>query len=367
MVELQLHAERDRERSLGHARIVISGLASVPSAVEFIIRREGYSEANLGRSGWQVREERLRPVAVLSEAKATVLIVAPSLTHHLEAGPYHFVLPALNGDGVVFWPDDIDVFDGDIQARETAPEPEPEPDDSTVTLRAVRRGPPPRSEDPTVQEGEETKRDDTVRVDHQVVVDPPVPEPKPPSSWLRYLLIALGIVVLVAASGSALWFWRDEIFGKPMPLVEPKPPEPPPSPSSPAPAPAPAWPDGTDALSPSQVIEQAANPADIHAVAVRRQGAGNHEDALQLFEVAAERNYGPAHTALGRMYDPNGFVAGRPFASPDLRNAACHYKEAVVRGDASAEAPREALRLLLEREVQGGSGSAATALKECWP
>lgn len=363
-MELQLRAERDRERSLGHARIVIGGLASVPSAIEFIIRREGYSEANLGHSGWQVREERLRPVAILSEAKATVLIVAPSLTRHLEAGPYHFVLPALSGDGVVFWPDDIDVFDGDIQARETAPEPEPEQDDSTVAFRSGRRGPPPRSEDPTLQESEETRRDDTVRVDHRVVVDPPVPEPKPASSWRLYLLIALGVVVLLAASGSALWFGRDEVFGKVIPIVEPKP-VPPPSP--PPPAPTPAWPDGTDALSPSQVVERATNPAAIHAVAVRRQGAGNHEDALQLFEVAAERNYGPAHTALGKMYDPNGFVAGRPFASPDPRNAACHYKEAVVRGDASAEAPREALRLLLEREAQGGSGSAATALKECWP
>jgi len=39
----------------------------------------------------------------------------------------------------------------------------------------------------------------------------------------------------------------------------------------------------------------------------------------------------------------------------------------VQKGDATAEAPRAALRTWLEEQARAGSGSAETALKEFWP
>ena len=115
-------------------------------------------------------------------------------------------------------------------------------------------------------------------------------------------------------------------------------------------------------------MEQAADPAAIHAAALRRQTLGKHDDALVLFEESADRGYAPALTSLARLYDPTGFVAGQPFSTPDLRAAARYYRDAVQRGDAAgAEAPRAALRTLLEGQKGNGNSTAASALEEFWP
>ncbi|MCA3435222.1 MAG: VWA domain-containing protein [Roseomonas sp.] len=107
--------------------------------------------------------------------------------------------------------------------------------------------------------------------------------------------------------------------------------------------------------------------AAIHAAALRRQAAGRHDDALVLFEEAGERGHAPALTAVARLYDPIGFVAGRPFRAPDPRAAARYYRDAVQRGDAAAEAPRAALKTWLEEQARAGNGSAETTLREFWP
>ncbi len=65
-------AEPDDSRPSGHARIVIDGVAQAPADAGFRIIREGYPTPNLGRRGWQVGEERLKPIAVLNEAGRVV-------------------------------------------------------------------------------------------------------------------------------------------------------------------------------------------------------------------------------------------------------------------------------------------------------
>jgi TPR repeat protein len=115
------------------------------------------------------------------------------------------------------------------------------------------------------------------------------------------------------------------------------------------------------------LVQSASDAAAIHAAALRRQAAGRHDDALVLFEEAGERGHAPALTAVARLYDPIGFVAGRPFRAPDPRAAARYYRDAVQKGDAVAQAPRAALKTWLEEQARAGNGTAETALKEFWP
>ncbi len=211
-------------------------------------------------------------------------------------------------------------------------------------------------------------------------------------------LILAGVAVLmllVLLGGGAWWFWfrpaesppttpiaqaptaptaqeRPNLPPAPEPVTPPAP-VPPPDPGpilSTPPAPGPAavtWPDGTDSLSLRDLVERAPNPAGIHAAALRRQAEGRHDDAFVLFEEAADRGHGPAMTAVGRMYDPNGFLPGKPFANPDPRSAARFYRDAARAGDPGAEAPRAALREALEAQARSGNGTAASALQEFWP
>jgi serine/threonine protein kinase len=127
------------------------------------------------------------------------------------------------------------------------------------------------------------------------------------------------------------------------------------------------WVAGADRMSVREVVQRASEPLAIYAVAVRRLAADNYQDAMLLFEEAGDRGHAAALTALARMYDPNGFVPGKPFRNPDARKAAQYYKAAVARGDPSAAAPREALRVILDREARAGNRVAVATLKDYWP
>ena len=109
---MMLRVENDRRFSLGHARITLAGVQA-SSDGGFRIVREGYAAANLGRRGWQVQEEKLSPVEIRQEGADTILVIGPRLTRHLEPGPLVFLLPSAGLETSLFWPDDIDVFDGD--------------------------------------------------------------------------------------------------------------------------------------------------------------------------------------------------------------------------------------------------------------
>jgi hypothetical protein len=359
---VSLRAEPDPDRPLGHARIVLDGLAQAPADAAFCIRREGYPSPNLGLRGWQVREERLSPLRVASESGSTVLVVGPAVTRHLEPAPYIFILPAAGVEGALFWPDTIDVFDGEIPPETPAPPPAP----PAPLVAAPAPAPPPP-------------------------VRPPVPQPAPPVATpaptrpivgdaasvpaapnRAPALLGLGALLLAAAGGGAWWFLSREAPPAPPQVAVPAAPvappvAPPPVAVSPPPPPTPPWPDGTDGLTLRDVVERAPDAAGIHAAALRRQAAGRHDDALVLFEEAAERGHAPASTALARLYDPNGFVPGRPFRNPDPRAAARYYREAAQKGDAAAADPRAVLRGLLEGQARAGNGTAETALREFWP
>ena len=333
--------ENDRRFSLGHARITIAGL-QVPADGGFRIMREGYAAANLGRRGWQVQEEKLTPVEIRQEGADTVLVLGPRLTRHLEPGPLVFLLPAAGLETSLFWPDDIDVFDGELPPEPVMPrEPEVAPKPPPIAAAPTPLPPPaplpsPR-EDVVVKSAEEGKSR--------------IP-----------LMAGIGLLLLAVIGGAAWWFTSTP---QPAPVATP-------APTPPAPPPAPVtaerpWLERSDGMNLRDLVQSASDAAAIHAAALRRQAAGRHDDALVLFEEAGERGHAPALTAVARLYDPIGFVAGRPFRAPDPRAAARYYRDAVQKGDAAAEAPRAALKTWLEEQARAGNGTAETALREFWP
>jgi len=322
---LSARVEPDGGRSLGHARLILAGASAAAAGAGYRIRREGYQASNLGPRGWQVSEEVLHPIAIEKQGDETILILSPRLTRHMEPGPVHLALPGM-GEVGFFWPDTIEVFDGELPPDPVIPPEKPVPvEDATIILR-----PPTPPMAPPVAH---------------------VAARKPPLA----LYAGMGLVALMLVAAGAWWQLRDT----------PAPPAPQPVPA-PLQPPAAIWPDGTDDLSLRDVVGRAADGSAIFAVAQRRQAAGRHDDALVLLEEAAVRGHAPSMTALGRLYDPIGFVPGRPFSSPDPRAAARQYGEAERAGDAAATALRAALRNWLQQQADAGNATAATTLREFW-
>jgi hypothetical protein len=339
---MMLRVENDRRFSLGHARITIAGL-QVPADGGFRIMREGYAAANLGRRGWQVQEEKLTPVEMRQEGADTVLVIGPRLTRHLEPGPLVFLLPAAGLETSLFWPDDIDVFDGELPPETVMPrEPEVAPKPPPI---AAATPPPPPQPAPLLRQDVAVK-------------------PAEEGQSRTPLLAGIGLLLLVVIGGAAWWFTSAPPTPQTAPIATPAP-----APPAPPPAPVPAerpWLERSDGMNLRDLVQSASDAAAIHAAALRRQSAGRHDDALVLFEEAGERGHAPALTAVARLYDPIGFVAGRPFRAPDPRAAARYYRDAVQKGDAAAQAPRAALKTWLEEQARAGNGTAETALKEFW-
>lgn len=308
-------AEPDPARPLGHARIVLEGLAQPLVDARFALIRPQLPAAHLGPSGWQIGEAVLTALVDETAPGASVLIVGPAVCRHLEPGPLTLRLPSLGLDLPLFWPASIAVFD-----------------DGEAPIGLGRSAP-------------------SAMAPPEPALSPPPPPARPSErASYRLPLILAGSVLALAAAGAGWWVTR-----------EATPPAPPP------PVATAVWPDGTDGMTPAEVVARAPDMRGVLAVALRRQAAGRHDDALVLFEVAAEAGLAEAHTALGLLYDPIGFIPGRPFRSPDLRQAAKHYREAERLGDPEATSRRAALRAQLEREAAAGSGTARDALREFWP
>lgn len=347
-----IRVEQDPGHPMGHARLVLGGTTLAAASGGFRIMREGFAKPNLGPSGWDVTRSDLKPVSVAQEGAQVVLVVGPSVVRHMEAGPAILALPADGSEAGLFWPDDIDFFDGQLPADDPPPPPPP------VPAPPPTPAPPPPPAAPVLQ------------APAAEPATPPLPPPQRDATKQgtdRLPLILLGLLLLALAAAAGWWFLgRQQEEPRPQPAQQQAAPEPTQRPPAPHAPPAPVWPDGTDGLSLREVVERAPNAQALHAVALRRQQAGRHDDALVLFEEAAEKGHAPAMTALARLYDPNGFRPGQPFRSPDPRAAARYYRDAAQRGDAGAAAPRAALRAWLDEQAPRNQ-SAADALKEFWP
>jgi hypothetical protein len=336
-----LRAEVHPTLPVGHARIVLRGIGA-GADLGFCLLREGYAAGHLGPRGWQVSEAVLAPAAVEEQGADAVLVLSPALVRHVEPGPMTLRLPALGRDLALFWPADIPVYDeGDdaLALATAAPKPAPQPATRKQEREPIAVAPAPV---------------------------PLAPRPPPPIDNTRRPWLLVALAVLVIAGGAAAWWFglREE----PAPAPTPEPVATLPAQGTPAPPPLPpAWPEGTDALTPAEAVARAPDAPGILAVALRRQAAGRHDDALVLFEEAADRGVAAALTALGRLYDPIGFRPGQPFSSPDMRQAADYYRRAATAGDTQVLALREALKAYLEQGAAAGNATAAEALREFWP
>jgi hypothetical protein len=349
----------------GHALIRIAGLATTPADPRFAILRDGWQRGVLGPDGWQVGAALLSPDRVAMTGEEVVLAIGPAIVDLVETGPVRFRLPGSAVDMPVFWPD-------------------------LTTSHAGSRGPVPPRPAPRAPA---PPRVAPAGEDATIVVPPPEPmaaraplaaePPRGGGAWPLLLLLLL----LVAAGGGGAYWWL-ELREQPAAVAEATPTPtpaalPPAAPPVEAPPPVAALPPAAppEAISPSpdpatpsladltvpQVIARAPGIAEIAAEAAARAARGAHEDALLLWEAAARLGHAPSLTALGRLYDPVGFRPGRPFRTPDPRQAARYYQQAVRAGDAGAEAARAALRAWLQQQATRGDTLAPLTLQDFWP
>lgn len=346
----------------GHAIILLQGVMDLPADPRFRILREGWGKGTLGPEGWQVSDALISPDRVESSPQGVRLYLGPQVVDWLEAGPVLFRLPAARIEAPLFWPDVPPLHGG---SGHTIAVPPP----------AARPAPPPPPPLPTADP------DATIAVAAPRPVAPlplSVPQPAPVAasrSMLPWILLAL-LLVLAAAGGAYWWFVLRERTAPAAPVQtdpievapEPLPRTPPPQPDLPPVRPQvePAAPASLDGLSVPEVIARAASPAAIAEEAGRRYEAGRYDDALLLWEAAARAGNAASLTRLAGLYDPVGFVPGRPFRDPDPRQAARHYREAVAAGDAGAAEPRARLRQWLDDRAREGDFNAPLTIRDFW-
>ena len=348
----------------GHAIILLQGVMDPPADPRFRILREGWAKGTLGAEGWQVSDALISPDRVETSPQGVRLYLGPQVVDWLEAGPVQFRLPGARIEAPLFWPDVPPLHGG---SGHTIAVPPP----------AVRPAPPPAPpplpmEDP----------DATIAMAPPRPAAPPalsVPQPAPIAasrSALPWILLAL-LLVAAAAGGVYWWFVLRERPAPPAPpqvdpievAPEPLPRTPPtPQPELPPvrPQAEPQGPATLDGLPVPEVIARAASPGAISEEAARRYEAGRYDDALLLWEAAARAGNAASLTRLARLYDPVGFVPGRPFRDPDPRQAARHYRDAATAGDAGAAEPRARLRQWLEDRAREGDFNAPLTIRDFW-
>jgi hypothetical protein len=352
----------------GHAIILLQGVMDAPADPRFRILREGWGKGTLGSDGWQVSDAMLSPDRVEPSPQGVRLYLGPQVVDWLEAGPVQFRLPGSGIDAPLFWPDVPPLHGGSghtIAVPAPAARPAPPPpalpplpiDDPDATIAR----PPPRMEP----------------------IAPALSVPQPaavaPRSALPWILLAL-LLLAAAAGGGAYWWFvlREMPPPPPPPQTDPIEIAPEPLPRTPPPAEPiaelppvrpqaePGRPATLEGLSVPEVIERAASPAAIVEEAARRFDAGRYDDALLLWEAAARAGNAAALTRLARLYDPIGFVPGRPFRDPDPRQAARQYRDAAAAGDPAAAEPRARLRQWLEDRAREGDFNAPLTIRDFW-
>jgi len=368
----------------GFARITVPGMAGREvSAVA--IGREGYGADSLGPEGWQVASARLVPDAVSASGEDLVLVLGPSVVEHLEAGPIRLALPEVGLAEVVMWPEIAPLpaaaRGGFAGVRPVAPpkvQPAPPQDRTPQPLSGPPSGPDPDSTVVTRASPDQTGPPaGTPAGPSPGPTTRPLLDPTAPASAARRRapLLLLLLLILLAAAAAAGWWFREPLLAMldrppaPPPSIEIATPEPgPPPQSAPAPEPAPALAgDPTDSMTPAEIAALNLPPDRVFAIAEARQAQGRHQDALLLLEVAANAPYGPAMSALARLYDPASFIPGGALSVPNPAKAAQYWRAAEQAGDPAAAPARAALRTRLEAAAAAGDAVAAIALQDNWP
>lgn len=309
-----------------------------------------------------------------------------------------------------------DDWDADPSPRSGRPPPPPPPEDEpTVVLGEAdlsgfrELGEEPRREEPkdSGRDGGKTGR----------------------KSGLAPALIAAGVVLVLLGVGAVTYFMFGEDLGLRSPTIAedtpPSPPSPPDTdqalappadppaanplapteppapeptllpPPAPAPEPIPQLPDPATAPPPApragdpptevalqprprqpqtpphafvrSIAQADPTPQTLYDLGGYHLGEGDDDVALLLFQQAERQGYGPAITAIGRMYDPVHFAPDvSAFNNANPERAIEYYQEARDAGDAAADTALADLRDWLETEAADGDPTAQGLLREYW-
>jgi hypothetical protein len=363
---IRVEAEPMPDGLPGHARILVTGTPEPAGRLTYMLRREGYAAGFLGRDGWQMTEEALAPLDVvpLPEEQGWAMVLGPEVSSYMAEAPYMLRLPHLDQEFGIFWPGIEEYVPGTVYVprggrREAVP---PEPTRVSFATAEAKIAPPPAA---------------AASAPKATAADPPQAVPSdyeparivtPPAApiWKKPAFVVLAVVLLL--TGGAVGLFQDRMFGERPARVDVAQPVASTAPPRERTAPGqPRWPEDTDGMTPNEVVAAAPDAAGILRVAVRRQQQGRFDDAIPLLQTAAERGEAEAAFALARLYDPVGFVAGRPFREPNPFEAAKLYRDAQQRGHAGVGERRAALRTFLDARAAAGDQEARNALAEFWP
>jgi len=359
--------EPDPRHPAGHALIRLRDAAGFAGPYEFCIRRDDFDDGVLGPGGWQVADARLRPEARSVDGNDLLLHVGPAVVQRIMSGVYHFALPGAGIETAVVWPDLPLLSEGALNivaeparaASRSGPAPRPQ------IRRRAPEATPDGASDVAPGAAASGVAGKTPPDADATALPPPLPVPRPSRSpwlWLGGLALLLALV----AGGGYLAYRHLH----PPPPPSPPPPRPvvaPEQPPNPPPPPRPpAAPDLT-AMTAIEAMRSGAPPEALLTEAQRRMALGGAKanDGLMLMQAAADRDYAPAHAALGRLYDPN--LQHPPEIQPDPREAAKHYRAAIRGGDASVSDARQALNAYLQQQAQRDDLYAPQILKDFWP
>jgi hypothetical protein len=369
-----VEVQPDPKYSAGHAVIVVRGAGRFAGSANFRIRRDDFDEGVFGASGWQVADTLLTPDEKSIDGNDLLLHIGPSIVQQIDSGVYYFALPSAELEATMFWPDlplladrPSDVIAEHARARRREAPP------NRPTISRQTRGEPPSSASPTVRPeraGPSDAAEAKTIVGDAVPVFQPDTEPKPPqiettTSW-SWLLLLVPLVLLGAAGGYLGYRWLYPPHPSvaehqmPPPVPDQLPEHPPQLDRSPPPSGP-----NLENMSAIDAIRSGAAPEALLREAERRLQLGGPKtnDALLLLRAAADSGYAPAHSALGRFYDPNLHPRD---VTPDPRQAALHYRAAARGGDNATSEARAALKAWLERQAQQNDMYAPLILREFW-
>ncbi|NBC34363.1 MAG: hypothetical protein GVY13_16925 [Alphaproteobacteria bacterium] len=306
------------------------------------------------------------------------------------------------------------------------PQAEPDADATMVGGRPMPPPPPPPPEDePTVILGEDEvsgfgERDDRFDFGADDEEEPPGAadragrdKGRKPQLPLNPALLIAGIVALVLVLGGLVYFVLGESLGlrdvqvaeedeppaPDLPAVEeasvppPEQPQRPDTGSEPAVTPPPPPPDipTEDTRRPAEpptevamqrqprqpqtppttfvrsIVRGDPAPSELYELAQYHLQQSDVDVALLLLEQAEIQGYGPAMTAIGRMYDPVHFAPSRSaFTHANPERAIQYYRDAQQAGDSAADEALAELRDWLEVRAADGDPTAEELLRDYW-
>jgi hypothetical protein len=334
--------------------LVFSPVDRMPQAPRVLIERPDAKEGVLGRRGWAVASDGLRPVQMELRGQELWLMFGSEVSWHVQRGtPIAVKEKELGLAGKAIWPGiprgrqptmpTEEEQAAELQSRPATPQPEQTP------LPRPTPAPAPAEEDATILRKPRPPEPEPPRPPERPVQPAPGPGRAP---WLLLL------VLLLAGGGAAGW-WLYGREDQQAPVAAPAPT------TLPVPAPGPS---ADPCLDLASVMTPACPPDRLAALPPPEQlrlaeGLLRQDSrqalglALRLL-IAAANTHGPSQLALGRLYDPASFRPGGAVPSANPGRALDLYAQAAAQETPGAAAARQALVALLRQEA-AGQGEAA--------